>query len=166
MATIKPAYTSSATITISPASLGSSATRVDGRESTAVDNTSNLFLDCLVSGKVTTGTSPTAGKQIDIWVYASEDGTNYPDVFDGTDSAETVTSENVRNSALRLAATIIIDSTSDRAYYVAPFSIAALYGGTVPRKWGLFITHDTGVNLNSTAGNHAWSYTGLHAVSV
>ena len=166
MATIKPAYTTSAAITITLASLATSSTRVAGRESTVVDNTSNLFLDCLVSGKVTTGTSPTSGKQIDVWVVASEDGTNYPDVFDGTDSDETVTSENVRNSALRLAATAIVDSTSDRTYYIAPFSIAALYGGNMPRKWGLFVTHDTVANLNSTGSNHAFSYTGLHAVSV
>lgn len=166
MATIKPAYTTSAAITITLASLATSSTRVAGRESTVVDNTSNLFLDALVSGKVTTGTSPTAGKQIDVWVYASENGTAYPDVFDGTDSDETVTSENVRNAALRLGATIIVDSTSDRTYWVAPFSIAALYGGNMPRKWGLFVTHDTGVNLNATGGNHAFSYTGMHLQSV
>jgi len=166
MATIKPAYTNSATIVISPASLATSSTRVAGRQSDVVDNTSSLFLDCLVTGKVTTGTSPTAGKQIDIWVFASEDGTNYPEGFSTADAARSANSENTRNSALRLAATVIVDSTSDRTYYVAPFSIAALYGGNMPRKWGLWVVHDTAVNLNATAGNHAWTYTGFHAISV
>lgn len=166
MATFKSLYASSSAITITLASLGHSTTRVDGRESTAVDNTSNLFLDCLVSGKVTTGTSPTAGRSIEVWVYASEDGTTYPDVLDGTDSAESLTSENVRNTALKLATSVVIDSTSDRTYPIAPFSVAALFGGILPRKWGLFVAHDTAVALNATGSNHAFSYTGVHTQSV
>lgn len=166
MAVIKPQYNTSQPITITLASLATSATRVDGRESTYIDNTSTKYLDVLVSGKVTAGTSPTAGKQIDVWVVASEDGSTFPSVFDGTDSAAAIPSENVRNSALRLAATAIVDSTSDRTYFFAPFSIAALYGGNMPRRWSVFVTHDTVVNLNATGSNHAWSYTGYYAESV
>jgi hypothetical protein len=166
MADLKIKYSNAATITISPASLATSATRVAGRESTAVDNTTNLYVDALVSGKITTGTSPTGGF-IDIWVYGSHNETpTYMDVLDGTDSAETFTDENSRNSAMRLAHVIAPDTTSDQTYWVAPFSVAALFGGRMPHFWGIFIAHSTGVNLNSTAGNHAFSYVGLLYQSV
>jgi hypothetical protein len=163
MSDIKNEYGSSAALTITLASLATSATRTAGRESTAIDNTTNKYLDYLVSGKVTTGTSPTDNKQIDVWVYASfEDTPTYPDVFDGTDSAETATSEDVRNAALLLAASVSTNNTSDRTYWIAPFSIAALFGGRMPKYFGVFVTHDTGVNLNATGGNHAFWQTGVY----
>lgn len=157
MADIKIKYGTEAALTCSVASLGSSSTKVDGRESTAVDNTSTLALDYLLAGKVTTGTSPTANRVIQIWVYAQvEDTPTYPDVMDGTDSAESVTSENVRNSAMRLAATIVVDSQSNRTYWFGPVSVASLFGGVCPPRWGIWVVHDTGVALNSTGNNHAF----------
>ena len=32
--------------------------------------------------------------------------------------------------------------------------------GVAPKRWGLYITHNTNVALNSTAGNHVVSYIG------
>jgi hypothetical protein len=46
------------------------------------------------------------------------------------------------------------------AYPIAPFSVAALFG-RMPRFWGLFISHNTGAALNSTAGNHVLQYVGI-----
>jgi hypothetical protein len=159
--TLKRGTSSALTITL--ASLATSASRVAGQESTAVA-TAEPAVDYLVAGKITTGTSPTVSKQIDVWIYASlEDDPIYPDVFDGTDSAETVTSENVRNAALRLLATILVDSTSDRTYPFGPCSVAALFGGVLPTHWGVFVTHDTAVNLNSTGSNHAIYVTPVYA---
>ena len=58
------------------------------------------------------------------------------------------------------SATMLVDATtSDRTYWFAPVSVAALFGGTLPKYWGAFITHNTGVNLNSTGTNHVISYT-------
>jgi hypothetical protein len=153
------ADTTSLTITL--ASLATSSTLLVGRESTAVDNRTNLDLDHLLSGKITTGTTPTVSTKIEVWVFAPisiASGTPaYPDVFDGTDSAETVTSDNVKFSALRLAWTTTVDATSDRAYYMPPTSIANLFGD-MPAFWGVFVTHSTAVNLNATGGNHDLSY--------
>lgn len=155
---------SSAAYTITLTGLGTSSTKVAGRESTAISHTTADALDYLIGGKITTGTSPTAGKTLDVWVYGSIDDTpTYPDVFDGTDSAETVTSENVRNSALKLLASMVIDSTNDRTYWFGPTGIAQLFGGGLPKNHGLFVTHDTAVNLNATASNHALSYTPIYA---
>ena len=161
MADYKIKYAASATITCTLASLATSSSRTAGRESTAVDNTSNLYDDALLSGQVTTGTTPTAQKQIDVWIYSDDGNDLYPDVLDGTDSNETITSENVRNGALKLALSLRVESTSDRIYYFRNISVAALFGGTMPRKWGVFIAHDTAVNLNSTGSNHELRYTGV-----
>jgi hypothetical protein len=31
----------------------------------------------------------------------------------------------------------------------------------MPSRWALFVTHNTGVNLNSTAGNHFFKFIGV-----
>lgn len=170
--TYKPLYAASATITIAPENIASSATWVAGVESAAVSNISNLYDDALVSGTWMAGTSPTSGTQVQVWVVAPQSdnlaGTVvWPDVFDGTSSAETVTSVAILLACAKLGGTMFVDSTtSNRAYYLAPFSIAALYGGNLPSQWALFITHNTGVNSNSTSGNHVWSYLGVQYQSV
>lgn len=163
MATTTISYSSATTITISPASTASSSTWVAGRESTEVDNTTNKYDDALVQGKITVGTTPTAATLILVYVWGSDTsaGTTNIDVIDGTDSAETLTSAGVRDGFMRLGAAINVDATtSDRVYPVGPFSVADLFG-QMPKYWGLFVTHNTGVNLNATGGNHAFTYTGI-----
>lgn len=162
MSTTTTNYASAATITCGVASLATSSTFVAGRESDVVDNTTNKYVDALLSGKVTVGTSPTTATQILVYVFALLNDTTYPDVMDGTDSAETLTSVGVGQGFLKLAAVLNVDSTtSDRAYYFGPTSVATLFGGILPKKWGVFVTHNTGVNLNSTAGNHEFDYVGV-----
>ena len=158
MAVLKTKRDSEQTLTCTLASLGSSSTRVAGRSSAAIDDSTTRALDYLISGKITTGTSPVAGRLIQVWVYAEVDNgasPPYPDVFDGTDAADTVTSENMRNACLALGATIVVDSQSNRTYWFKPFSIAALFGGVVPERFGLWVVHDTNVALNSTGSDHA-----------
>lgn len=156
-------YRASSTITIAPENVATSSTFVAGVESNVYDNTSNKDNDVLIAGTWTVGTTPTINTQCLVFVFAiRDDAPAYPDVMDGTSSAETVTSAGVGSGFLKLGATIIVDSiTSDRAYGVGPFSVAALFGGVCPPKFGLFITHNSGVNSNSTAGNHVWKATGV-----
>ena len=162
-ADLKLAMATSAAFTITLASLATSATLVAGRESTAIDNGTNLYLDYLIGGKVTTGTSPTDNKMIVVYAYgAVNDTPTFPDVFDGTDSDETVTSVAIRNASLSWLFSSDTDNTSDRAYWFSPTSLASRFGGIVPDQFGLFVTHDTAVNLNATGGNHALSHTGVY----
>ena len=154
MADIKQAYGTASDATITLASLASDTNLLAGRESAAVDNTSTLALDYLVSGKVTTGTSPTASRQIEVWAVGSWDGTNWPDVFDGTESAETITSADIKASVCRLLGAMTTSSTSNVTYHFGPMSVAAAFGGVVPPKFVVFAVHNTGVALNATAGNH------------
>ena len=163
MATTTISYSAATTIAISPASTASSSTWVAGRESTEVDNTTNNYVDALVQGKITVGTTPTASTLILVYVWGSDTsaGTTNIDVIDGTDSAETLTSVGVRDGFMRLGAAINVDATtSDRVYPIGAFSVADLFG-QMPKYWGLFVTHNTGVNLNATGGNHAFTYTGI-----
>jgi hypothetical protein len=154
MADLKLSYPAASDLTITLASLASDTSLLTGRESATIDNSSNLYLDYLISGKITAGTSPTASRSIEVWAVGSWDGTNWPDVFDGTDSAETITSADIKASVCRFVAAMATANTSDRTYHFGPVSIAAAFGGTLPPKFVLFVTHSTGVALNSTAGNH------------
>ena len=173
MADIKTKYPQASTdtvaLTLTLASLATDTNKLVGRASTAVVNTTNLDLDHLVSGRITTGTSPTVSKTIEVWAYAPiqvASGTpTYPDSITGTDAAKTMTSANVKSAALRLIAVITVDANSDRSYAIPPTSIAQLFGG-MPPWWGVFVVHDTGVNLNSTAGNHFITYHRIQAQTV
>lgn len=163
MAELQIKYDTRATMTITLASLATNSSGVftAGREGTYIDNTTTLYDDVLVTGQITTGTSPTASRTIAVFVYAGLDDTpTFPDVLDGTDSTETFTSANVLNSAIRLASAVRTDNTSDRAYFFT-FQIAGLFGGIMPRHWGIYVAHDTAQNLNSTGGNHYFKYQGI-----
>lgn len=164
MAAVNIAYRASATITISPENVASSSGFTAGVESEVQDNTSNKDVDVLVAGLWTCGTTPTANTQVLIYVGAiRDDAPAYPDVFDGTASAETLTSAGVGQGFLRLGAVINVDAaTSNVGYPVGPFSVASLFGGVMPNKWFLFITHNTAANSNTTAGNHVWKATGIN----
>lgn len=165
MANIKLEYAASSALTITLASLATSATLVAGQESTEVDNTTNKYLDYLLAGKITTGTSPTDAREILVYVVGLMEDSTYPDVFDGTNSAETWTNLFIRNAAGKLAAVIQTNSTSDVTYFFGPVSVAALFGGVVPKKFVVWVTHSTGVNLNSTGSNQAIHITPVYATS-
>lgn len=163
-ADVKLAYGSSAQYTFGFESTATSSTYVGGRESTAISNTTNLYLDYMVGGKATTGTSPTASRVIMLFAYGSVNDTPlYPDVFDGTDSTETITSADILNASIKKLAQTGTSNTSDRTYWFAVTSLGEVYGWILPKNHGLYGTHDTGVNLNSTASNHAIYYTGIYA---
>lgn len=163
MATTTINYSSNTTITMDLSSVATSATWIAGVESNEIDNTTNKYLDALVQGKVKVGTTPTANTVIAIYVWGADTSlaTTPIDVLDGTASAETLTNTGVLNSALRLGASIgVLVNTSDITYNVAPFSVSALFGGVMPKFWGLFVAHNTGVNLNAT-NNNLFSFNGI-----
>jgi hypothetical protein len=154
---IKLAYGTPSDVTITLAALGSSGTKLDGQESTALVNTTNLFTDYLVSGKVTVGTSPTASKSIEIWAVGAWDTTVsplLPDGFSGVNSTQTLTSAEIKNSICKLVASMATTNNSDRTYPFGPVSLASLFGGVIPPQVVFFVTHDTGVALHATGSNH------------
>lgn len=165
MATLTINYSSNTAITMDLANLGSSATFVAGRESSQIDNTTNKFVDAIVSGQVSVGsTAPTINTQINVYVWGADTSlaTTPLDVLDGTDSAETLANVGIRD-ALRLGASINVPvNTTDFAYIVLPFSVASLFGGVLPKFWGLFVAHNTGQNLRNNAVNtNSFEYVGV-----
>lgn len=156
MTTATPVYGTKVTMTITLASLATSATLVAGRESTAVDQKdTDDAIDALVGGTITVGTTPTANTQIEVWAYGSYDDTNFSGSATGTDAALTPAAKTL----LRLLEVIPnVAATSNVAYKWGPKSIAQAFGGIIPVQWGIWITHNTGVNLNATGGNHEIEY--------
>lgn len=154
-------YGSKTTLTAAVASLASDTNLLAGIESSIIDNSTDGFDDILVSGKITTGTSPTASRQIEVWAVAW-DGANWPDVFDGTTSAETITSSDIKNAICKPVAILSTNNTSDRTYHFTGASLREAFRGELPSKVVLFVVHNTGVNLNATAGNHEFSYVGIY----
>lgn len=168
-ADIKSKYpaTSTVALTLTLASLATDTSLLAGRASTAVDNTTNLDLDHLLSGAIRTGTSPTVGTTIEVWAYSylsiASGAPAYADGITGTDANKSITSLNVKYAGLRLVQAITVDNTTGRDYPIPPTSIAQLFG-SLPPFWGIFVVHNTAVALNAT--QVALQYERIQAQSV
>lgn len=163
--TVVYAATSSLTTTALE-SLASSSGLTAGWQSDIVDNRTTEYLDALLSGVIRVGTTPTANTQINVWVWAQLDnaGPTRPDGFGTTQAARSITSVGVGQGFLRLAASLNVDSaTSNRDYPFGPVSVATLFGGVLPRQWGVWVVHNTGVALNATGGIHKLWFDGITA---
>lgn len=155
MTTATPVFGSKVTMTMTLTGLASDTSLVAGRESTAVDQKdTDDAIDALVGGLVTTGTTPTTGRQIEVWAFGSYDDTTYSGGASGTDANLTPGEK----SLFKLLTFIPTVGTSDKAYRWGPFSIAQAFGGIIPVQWGIYIVHNTGVNLNATGANHEVEY--------
>lgn len=157
-------YGSDTAITFDVSSLGTSSTFLAGRESTQIDNTSNKFIDAIVTCDGITGhasTAPVVGQQIHLYLWGSDVSlaTTPIDTLDGTDSAETLAHDSVRQSLVLVAAPTVTVATAGLKYYIPPFSVV-LALGHMPKFWGLFLSHNhTGALAASQSG--IWSYYGI-----
>ena len=154
MADRKRAWASVSAPTFTLASLAASSTLVAGRESDTVDNTTTKYLDFQYTQRTKVGTTLTAGF-IELWVVPSFDGgTTWPDVFDGTDSNETITSRDILGAAARCGAVVATSTTNSLTYDLAIPSIARLFDGQVPEKFVFFVVQSTNAALSATGGDH------------
>ena len=162
---ITTTYSANTAITFDISSLGTSATFVAGRESTQIDNTTNKYVDVIVDVKGITGhasTAPTIGQYIGLWVWGSDVSlaTTAIDVLDGTDSAETLGHVSVLNSLRLAAAPAVTVATSSLVYYIQPFSVAQLFGGIMPKFWGLYLAHNH-ANALAASQSGLFQYSGI-----
>ena len=156
--TDKIAYGTSTAITCTLASLPSSASA--GQSCLAVDNTTNLFDDAMLTIAVKTSASALANdKACYVYLYGSEDGT----VFNGSSSeAEGTNIAVTLDSPTNLRGPYVISCpASSVTYRLVVGSVAAVFGGVLPRKWGFVLQNYTGQNLDSTEGNMQKTYTGI-----
>lgn len=153
MAEIKIKYYTAVELTYtSLGALAASSTWVAGAESTAVDNSSNLYDDYLLAGNFKTGAANAKIGRLEIWVFAQLEDTLWPDVLDGTDSAETFSSVDAKNSGGKVAGVVNASvATNDAVYPFGPVSVAQLFGGVCPRKFVVFVTHDIQTSTNALA---------------
>lgn len=160
MADVKTGYGSSGqALTITLASLADSSTA--GRESTSVDNSSNKWLDVFIAAKIKTQNSGSISAPSAVFVYAyatADGGTTWPDTVTGTDAAITLNSP----TQLKLLGAIYAAAINTQ-YKGGPWSLAALFGGRMPEKWGVVVQNDSGTALSATGSDHAVWYQGLYS---
>jgi len=158
-------YSANTAITFDLSSLATSSTFVAGRESTQIDNTTTQYIDCIVNVDGITGhasTAPTIGQMIQLYVWGADTSlaTTAIDTLDGTDSAETLGHVSVLNSLRLAAAPTVTVATAALVYYIQPFSVASLFGGIMPKFWGLYCAHNhTGALGASNSG--LFSFNGI-----
>jgi hypothetical protein len=150
--------TASSAITITLASLANNA----ARSSTAVSNSTNLFLDAGVMIKITTGAIGVSSTgYVNVYAYGTVDGsTLYTGGATGTDAAHTI---NDPTNLMLLG--VINANASATAYIGGPMSVARAFGGVLPTSWGIVIENKTGAALDATEGSHVKIYQGTYIKS-
>lgn len=160
MADIKEKFgTNGQPITVTVAGLANNA----ARQSSVIDNSTNVFLDALVQLKLKTAAASTSATgYVNVYAFGTVDGgTTYTENAGASDAAITLTSPP--NAVLIGRINCVANATT---YYSSPMSVAAAFGGTLPEKWGIIVENKTGAALDSTAGNHAVKYQGVLNQSV
>ena len=158
-------YSANTALAIDLSNLGTSATWVAGQESTEQDNTTNKYIDVIVNVKGITGhasTAPVVGASINVYVWGSQEtlGTTAIDTLDGATSGETLAHVAVLNSLRFAGSAVVTVNTAALVYYIMPFSIAQLFGGNMPKFWGLYLAHNhTGALAAAQSG--LFSYNGI-----
>ena len=130
------AYGASTAITCTMTALASSATA--GRSCVAIDNGTNKFVDAMLTIKVATSAAALANDlACYVYLYGSEDGTTY-----GASSAEAVGTDvavTLGNPTNMRGPYVIATTASSVTYPLVIGSIASVFGGVLPRKWGYVI---------------------------
>ena len=138
MATVDLLYSSTAQITITLNSLSNGLTR----ESTAVDNSSNKYLDASIDIIVSLSNGTVAGdKAVNVFFYGSVDGVNYTDNATGVDAALTMRSP----TNLRGPFVISAPANGPVSYRAVIGSVASFFGGVLPIEWGIVVQNTSGV---------------------
>jgi hypothetical protein len=162
----KIAYASSSSLTASGlASLATSSGLVAGWSLAEVDNTSNLYLDYYITGSVMVGTTPTANTVIEVWAIPKKTDSSYFDTFDGTAKSVTVTSREMLFAYGKLLAPIAVPVATSNVGYNFGYYLGSVVGGGSPKKFQLWVVHNTGVNLNATGGNFSTDILGIYSTS-
>jgi hypothetical protein len=147
MSDVKTAYgTSNQSITITITSL----TNGSAQQSTAVDNTSNKFLDVLVQLIIkSAGSSTSATGSVNVYAYGTADGgSHYSDSATGSNGSITLTAPP--NMRLIGVINVVANSTT---YVGGPFSVAAAFGGILPDHWGIVVENKSGATLDASVGS-------------
>jgi hypothetical protein len=152
MASIKAAFGTATAFTKTSANLASSATA--GWRSNAIDNSSNLYLDALVSIELAAvNTAPASSKAIFLYAYSLIEGTTYASTGDGTiDGSEgTLTFPDITTLVPVLPLLGVVPYPVQNKVINSPaFSVARCFGGVLPPKWGVAMVNHSSMTLSVT----------------
>jgi len=133
------------------------------RESTAVDNSANCFLDALVQVKIATNTAADSSGDKSVYVYAYgtvDDGAACSANASGSDAAFGTDPQQLNNCRLL---GVIYAPTQNKIYESDLMSVASAFGGLLPQRWGIIVHNRTGQTLKT--GDCSAVYQGLYAQS-
>jgi hypothetical protein len=146
---VTPVWSASAALTQTNLDgLASSSTHVAGWESASLDNAG--LLDRRITAVIQVESAGLSAGEIRLYLVGQLHDSAWPDVFDGTESAETVTDTEIRDAICRLGAITATDTTASRLYYLDCPSARSVFGGTLPKRMVVFITQSTGAALETT----------------
>jgi hypothetical protein len=139
-------YRTDAALTITVASLASSTSRV-GRQSTVVDNSTNRDTKATIEFLIKLGTSPTSARSVYFTLLrVDQDGTTVhrDDQAGASDAALTCVTMPITFAAPNKTSGAATGDNIQGSFVV----------DDLPLSYIIHVSHDTGVNLDSTAGNH------------
>ena len=115
-----------------------------GWSSASVDNTTNEYVDYLLSGTFTTHASNRQAGGVYVYVIGSlNDTPTWPAAATGTwgtQAAASFTDTEERDGFARLVTVLPVDTTASSIVGFPPTSIAQLFGGIVPTHWAVFVS--------------------------
>jgi hypothetical protein len=151
MADIKPVFGSSTAITITLASLATGS----ARQSAAWDW--SQWLDILISLRLQGGASGVAATGVvDVYVFATTDSTNYTGSAGASDAAITLLAPT---DLIFLGRSFLNGNAQIRKE--GPWSLASVFGGTLPASGGIVLVNATGAALDATESNHVKTWQGV-----
>jgi hypothetical protein len=145
--------------------LATSTQLIVGLQVAVIDNTVNKYEDAKITGKFRMGAGTlAAGASIEFYLFeAINDTPLYPPAFrsDGTAGAVTFTNADDRDNQCKHVGSVLLPSTTGaQDVNILPFNIAEMLRAPLPRRWGLFYTHNTNQSFDATLGNFSLYWQG------
>lgn len=132
-------------------------------ETNVVNNETDLFADALVAFTLKNheSSAPTGEKAVHVYAYAAlDDSEATTDGTDGTEGTFTIGDK----AHLRYMGSAWF-SSSAQSREIGPFSVAEVFGGRLPAKWGIAFQNATGFALDATDADHVAKYRGVYYTS-
>ncbi len=164
MATLSISYATATIYGFTASAVTSDTNLATGRSGTPFSNATTLYVDVEISGTFKTATSLTLNTYIEVYLAAAMYG-NASQLTANCPTSEAAFTPGVEKSLLQLVTTVAVTSTAttaERQYDWGPYSIASLYGGTLPSHFNWVVFQNTGQPLaTSTATSHTVAYRGI-----
>ena len=169
MATTSPVHgtvTTLTTLNTGLQSMAASSTLVAGFCSEVITVTTPV-MDVIVQGAIKAGTTPTSGNTsfvVYIIPEMNDSGGTFPSTVT-TGAATTFSTVDDRANASYYASNAICSSaTTGVVYPIKPFSVASVCMGWVPRRFCLFVAHNTTAALSASGHNLEYYTVNLQTV--